>query len=260
MKSWKSSEDAERSADMAPLRISGYGICLILGAALGGVLCIAGQKSMQHRDRVSDVDLLCCFFLSLIGMGIGAKLLYISLHPQILLIRQFRDALKLVLTGFSFYGAVFGGIAATRIACHGFHLPFPEVMQRLTISYPAIYTIAKIGCGIRGCCFGIRYNGPFAVQAPSGMTRFPAPYAEAMISALITLSLWSVSRKNPSAALKSFLLLHALERFFFEFLRAAETKSMLGVLSVTQLISIAIILKSICNKISVRKQKIRTQL
>lgn len=77
-------------------------------------------------------------------------------------------------------------------------------------------------------------------MSPSGICRFPVQLLEVLLSFTVWV-IMVVGKRKQRNAVKIFSLLHGLSRFFLEFLRDGGSKTMLGILSVNQWISILLI-------------------
>ena len=243
---------------MEKLRISWYVVFFLVGIIAGGCVCLPIKRRDEGRKerlieekQICFVDLLCCYLFQIIGMCIGAKLLYLCTNPDRLTVHGFDDIVEIVFTGFSYYGGIFGGILAVAFACLGFRLPIRVVMEKLSGSYPMIYACAKIGCGITGCCYGKAYEGMLAIVSPSGVSRFPIQFVDAFVSMLVVVCLCLYRRKRDRNAtdkcfrekgsLMLFFFLHAIERLILDFGRADLPKNIGGVCCVNQIISLVLV-------------------
>lgn len=231
-----------------------YFLLLLFGAAAGFFTIFA------VRREENKIDLLCGYLFQLIGMAFGAKFFYVLTDLQSLRMRNIYEMLQFLLTGFSFYGAIAGGMAAFYLYCRIYKLPFQKMSETFVFSYPVIYAVARVGCFLTGCCYGIPYQGIFCIVSRTGVNRFPVQLLESLCS-LIVLGVMLLarvlqkSRDERSKAQKPikevslvtcFLTLHATGRFFLEFLRDGGSKSMLGELSVNQWVSLGVIVICVC--------------
>lgn len=225
-------------------QISWYGLFLIAGAFIGFFACLAAFLCEQHgkneESKIKKLDILCGYLFQLLGMTLGAKLLYILTNPASIRFDGLFGILTFIFTGFSFYGAIFGGIGALYLYCRIYKLSFSESLKIFIFSYPVIYGIARVGCFLAGCCYGIPYTGVCCLMSPSGICRFPVQLLEVLLSFTVWV-IMVVGKRKQRNAVKIFFLLHGLSRFFLEFLRDGGSKTMLGILSVNQWISILLI-------------------
>lgn len=263
------------------MKVSWQGVFSLAGmlAALAAAFWMNGKNK-----TVAALELVCGFLFEILGMAAGAKLLYLLLHMGEIAVGSFWDILKLVFTGFSFYGAIAGGVVALWFYCRIFGIGFGALLRALGITYPFIYAFAKIGCGVAGCCYGVLYDGPLSVRCAGGIRRFPLQWLDALLGFFVAayclreaymrktggvdgkraedagrngiggeraadMEVDAADGKSAEDAKKgcgvgtfgSFLTLHAVQRFFLEFLRGAGAKDMVGALSVNQIVSLCVL-------------------
>ncbi len=125
------------------LNIGTYGLCILIGAVAGiGVALIRAKRRSFPVE-----DTLFLSFFALIGVGVGAKILYlITILPD--LIEHFRgiftslEAINLLFTnGFVFYGGLIGAVLAMWWYTHHFKMDFWQSVELL------------IPLGSAGSCF-----------------------------------------------------------------------------------------------------------
>ena len=125
-----------------------------------------------------------------------------------------------------------------------------SLIELLCITVPAVplmYSIGKIGCFVAGCCYGIRYDGPFSVtyyyslSAPKGVSLFPIQIVESIIFALIYIYIKFLQKKNISKqyTISITFILCGFFKFVLDFLRNSHINK---ILSTNQFVSIIFIL------------------
>jgi phosphatidylglycerol:prolipoprotein diacylglycerol transferase len=107
------------------------------------------------------------------------------------------------------------------------------------VALPAGEAIGRFGCYFSGCCFGTRCEVPWAIYQHDAW-RHPAQFYAAAIAAVIFVVLWNLRAKLPREGdlFRLYLLLFACGRFGLEFFR--ESPSLIGPLSLAQLICLEI--------------------
>ena len=105
------------------------------------------------------------------------------------------------------------------------------------LALPAGEAVGRIGCHLNGCCYGERWDGPWAI-VQHGATRHPAQlYSAATAAATFGALLWISGSPSPSGSswrggwgerkegdlFRLYLLLFGLTRFGLEFLRWRES-------------------------------------
>lgn len=209
------------------------------------------------RRRSVRFSLYDCFFsilMALVSAGICGKLLYIIIEhravAECFMEYPLEQALEMVLSGgFVLYGGLFGIVIGLWFASHENHLDFRTLLDAMAPSASLAIAFGRIGCLLGGCCYGRPYDGPLAITypegsyAPSGIPLFPSPIAESLGALIITAVLLIYERKK-DRRLNSMLLLFLLYaplRFILEFFRGDSARGMIGRLSTSQAISIAMV-------------------
>ena len=151
--------------------------------------------------------------------------------------------------GLVFYGAPMGGAAAYALAVRLLGLPGFRVLDLAIPGVPAAHAMGRIGCFLGGCCFGRPWEGLFAVHyrhpaAPAslyGVTRHPVPLYEAMalLALAFVLLLWPKDKTGDGRWVGVYLVAYAVIRSAMETLRGDVARGVVGVVSTSQLISVA---------------------
>ncbi|MGE5529794.1 MAG: prolipoprotein diacylglyceryl transferase [Patescibacteria group bacterium] len=169
------------------LPVYAYGASLALAFLLA--IALASREARRrgiNPEIVVDIALALC-----LGGVIGARLLFVLLdlgyyldHPwQILNIRA---------GGMSFLGAAFAGFGAAwwHVTRKGYE---PWALADLCVPYAALgYAIVRLGCFLRGCCYGTPSGVPWALACKEGdpfTLRHPAQLYASLGSFLIFLIL-----------------------------------------------------------------------
>lgn len=136
--------------------------------------------------------------------------------------------------GFSSMGGLFGVIIITMVL----GLLFSEYKEVLWTAFgtviPLLYSVSKLGCFLVGCCYGIKYDGPFHViyshKAPlTGVNLFPVQLLESLVFfGIFIVSVYLIWIRK-SAGISFCLALCALAKFSLEFLRESNQSVFLGV-------------------------------
>lgn len=247
-------------ADFIKNTISYYtfaAICAVIAA--GAVYFIIG------RNRPTPVSFrIYAFIYTLFGVFIGGHLLFFivglgswikeyghDIHST----ADFIDAFAQGASGMVFYGGLFGALLALFIFCRVHHLPLRGEFNNAVTVFPLFHGIARIGCALTGCCYGIEYHGFFAMtytkeQIVAGrtddltdFTRFPVQLLEAALNiALFALLLAVYLRTRDKYSItRIYLAAYALIRFLDEFLRGDAVRGIWGPFSTSQWISLAVI-------------------
>ena len=138
--------------------IGTYGLIAVLAALLCGMLFMIALK----KRGVMMEDGVFFFMFVLLGVVIGSHLLYAVTQyrfiPYLFKKAEFSlwlSRVQYVFGGSVFYGGLLGGIG---IGCFGLKLLkldvnlFSDLMAPIV---PLFHGIARIGCFLAGCCYGI---------------------------------------------------------------------------------------------------------
>ncbi len=225
-----------------------YGLFLVVGTVVGILLLYltAPQKGL-FRD-----DALYSGLYALIGGLLGAKLLYLLTALPILVRHfayfsgSFSAFYALFAGGYVYYGGLLGGVFTMWLYSRQFKTPFLPYLDHAAIFLPLIHAFGRVGCFFAGCCYGIPYQGIFAVIFPletlglAGVALFPVQLLESLLNFLLFLGLFFVFRKQRKSgqAAATYLVCYALIRFALEFLRYDEVRGSFWLFSTSQWISV----------------------
>lgn len=197
-------------------------------------------------------------FLSLAGMALGAKLfgyltgIYRSIGlGNAITIDTLRD------TGIVYYGGLLGLIAVYSICLKYKHCALDaHSLDVLAVCIPLFHAIARVGCFLSGCCYGVVHTGLFAIKYTTIIEgnidvnlRFPVQLLEALFEILLFIYLLSLLRKEDWKAknlLGRYLSLYSIGRFFLELLRGDVRRGIIYGISFSQCISVLIWIVLVC--------------
>ena len=231
-----------------------YGLLAIVGF----VLAVLVAMSLSKKYGLPPSDVGFASFYCAIGLIIGAKLMYfITMLPKF--IRNFDVfldnpwlVLMYVFSGFVFYGGLIGGAIGVIIYCKQFSVPLKPFMNVAAPAIPLMHAIGRIGCVCAGCCYGMEYDGPFAITYPCheftyeicGVPRFPTQLVETAVNLVLAVSLYIFVKKGvkkDGQPIGIYLIVYSIMRFMLEFVRDDSVRGgMLG-LSTSQWISLLLL-------------------
>ncbi len=249
------------------LPIRGYGLMLLLGASSGvGLAC--------HRARQVGLDqevLLSLAFWMFISGILGARLFYvIEYWEDRFQGGNFRETILQVLNfpegGLVVYGALLGAGVAFVVFTQKHRLPTLAMADLIAPSLAIGLAFGRLGCLLNGCCYGGPSTLPWAVTFPPGSPPYmdqiahgeipateamparskpvhPTQVYSAVNAGLLAWLLWAYypfrRREGEVAALM--LSIYPISRFLLEMIRIDESAMFGTGLSISQNISLVIL-------------------
>lgn len=241
----------------------GFIVALGIIAALFFIFRKAKEKKILNRTE----ELIAYFAVSAL---IGGRLAYVAVNPS-----EFSSVLSLFEIwkgGIISWGVLIGGIAGIFIFKITAKIKADRLFSIVDLCAPYFAlasAIGRIGCFLRGCCFGIQTALPWGVIYIEGLSSHqglgavhPTQIYHAIADFLIFIVLLRINRKKDILEKKSkkskyeffskkggvfllFLALYSAERFFIDFLRWHSANDYIGRITVTQFIFIFIFLISL---------------
>lgn len=231
---------------------------------IGIAAALAIVLLLQRRTKLTVSHLLWLSACAAAGIFVGGHLLFFIVGlpdfikndiPNIHSLDQLLDSLYYASSGLVFYGGLLCALLFMYFYIKARNLPARPYLNNVVISFPAFHCIARIGCLLNGCCYGIEYHGPLAIQYNAShispgindeitdFTRFPVQPLEALLELIIFLILlyFFLKKGDDFAVTPAYLLMYAAVRFFDEFLRGDSLRGIWGPFSTSQWISLAII-------------------
>ena len=254
------------SIDLGFMEIPMYGLMFMIGF----ILAMIWIRSLTGKVGVDKSDALFAAIYGIIGLLIGAKLLFlITKLPNIIknfdeYVKWFKadymDALNYALGGMVFYGGLIGFCLGVWRYCAHFKVKIFGIVDLYTPFLPFAHAFGRIGCFCAGCCYGIEYHGFLSVQFPynemspelSTVPRLPVQLIEAGLNficfgVLLGIMLKNVKKKKEERKLKQgqllgfYLVYYLIVRTILEFFRDDSVRGGIGFLSTSQIISILLI-------------------
>lgn len=200
-----------------------------------------------------DYKQILVWGFTVLGVVIGARLFGCFTNVFISLYNKRAITLDVVSkAGLVYYGGLFGSILFFDIGVKCFITSGSEMMKNaFSVVTPLFHSVSRVGCMFAGCCYGIDYSGPFAIQYERhGIIswHFPVQMTEAVLECLIFILLVSVFFRTPRGTLRNikirsyYLFFYATVRFVTEFFRGDEMRGEFGTFSFGQFISAIVII------------------
>lgn len=244
-----------RGQEMLPyVHIAGRNIPVYsLTAAAGIIAAVLYLKIMVRREAFRDLDrdLELAFLAALFGTAVGAKSLYLLLASG----RITKDVAtlgigpavyKYTAGGFVFFGGMIGCLAALYIYSRRAGLSFSHLMSLMLPAFPLAHAFGRFGCFAAGCCYGtesgsiISVTYTDALYAPNGVPLVPVQLMEAALELVFFVLLYRDAKKGSPGILMlaKYFLMYGCTRFILEFFRGDTCRGFVGLLSLSQVISL----------------------
>ncbi|NLY89801.1 MAG: prolipoprotein diacylglyceryl transferase [Firmicutes bacterium] len=201
------------------LEIYSYGFMVAL-ALLVGLIWVG--KAIEKRG-IGKFDLAIDIAVQLFFGGlIGARLFYIvTEYPYYL--KNPLAVFRLADGGLSFFGMIIGAFIWGVLYAKRAKLPTWQLADLIAVYLPLGYALARVGCLLNGCCYGVPSKLPwaFVIPAVDNLQRHPTQVYAIIASLLIFVVLWLLreNRYFPGFLFWLYVELYAVSRFIIEFFR-----------------------------------------
>ncbi|MCM8765284.1 MAG: prolipoprotein diacylglyceryl transferase [Candidatus Omnitrophica bacterium] len=202
---------------IGPISVYSYGFMLVLAFVISTSLA----KQKAKKEGISPDLIVNLSTYLLLGGIAGARLLYVFLN-----IEEYRKTplqiFMLQRGGLSFYGGMLGGFLAGFLFVRKYKLSLVKTADFISPYLALGQAIGRIGCFLRGCCYGKETSFFLRVRFPDEVVfRHPTELYASLLNFFIFLFLYH-SYKNKYFAGETFLIylmLYSLKRFLLDFLR-----------------------------------------
>jgi phosphatidylglycerol:prolipoprotein diacylglycerol transferase len=226
-----------------------YGVMYAVGYTLGYRL--ARTRTAQAFAAIDVVTLDRFVAYLVIGMLVGARLVYATVYDRPQFARDPLEILRVWHGGLSFHGAVLGMTTATIVFARRHRMSKLRLLDLLALAGTPGLFFGRLGNFINGELFGRATSVPWAMIFPTDprqLPRHPSQLYEALAEGVVlSLILWALARRSlsrgwywPGLLSGAFLIGYGLFRFLLEFTREpdAQLGFVLGPFSMGQLLSI----------------------
>jgi phosphatidylglycerol:prolipoprotein diacylglycerol transferase len=196
------------------LEVPSYGVFMVLAVAAG----IAVYYREAAKRRTVSENTFYIFMAGLAGGALGAKIPIVILYWREMVGRQ--GAWDVLISGRSIVGGLLGGAVAVLLVKRALHIR----ERKGDLFAPAIalgMAIGRIGCFLRGCCYGTPTTLPWGVDFGDGIARHPTQLYEALFMLGTFAGLMAIKdRAGPPGTLFRILMVSYFTcRFALEFIR-----------------------------------------
>jgi phosphatidylglycerol:prolipoprotein diacylglycerol transferase len=204
------------------------------------------------RDAAFAGDLA---FWLMIGGIVGARIAYVIANYN----TQFRNdplaMLRVDQGGLIFYGGFAGAALAVILFARWRHEPVLALGDFAITALPLGHALGRVGCFLNDCCRGRLADAPGLLTL--GCARYPVQLYESALNLAVYAFLFRfyLRHRTPrgGAVVAAYLCTYPVGRFLLEFLRGDE-RERLGMLSVAQYLSLALLATGIVLGAIVRRQ------
>ncbi len=234
--------------DLFGFHIASYGTLIVCGGLISNFIAYI----ILHRKKMDFNDFILLESFGFLGAILGAKILYLIVSFKEIdwvRITEMSYLQQVMMGGFVFYGGFIGGILMALIAAKKYDIDFYKYANEIFFLIPFAHAFGRLGCFMAGCCYGVPYNGRFAVVFPvnsfaiHGIKLFPVQLVEAFSLVIIAIIIYLVKNflhKNYSIEL--YFILYGTMRLILEKYRYDDYRGEFLGISTSQWISIALIL------------------
>lgn len=195
--------------------IQSYPFFVSLGLVVG-ILFYIHEAKKQHSLNENSFYIA---FGAIVGGILGAKILEWIINYDVL-IANFTN-IDVIFSGRTVMGGLIGGIIGAKIAKKITGIKG----KRGNLFAPGValgIAIGRIGCLLRGCCFGVPTNLPWGFDFGDHIARHPTQIYESIFMLMLFFVLLQMKKnKNlqPGQLYKTLMISYFTFRFFIEFIR-----------------------------------------
>lgn len=242
---------------IGPLRLRWYGIMYLVAYFVGYRLVLARIRRGASALTRKDLDALIPYLV--IGMLIGARLVYVFVYD----FPEYRahpwSALAIWTGGLSFHGAILGMACAIALFARRYRVPMLAVTDIVALCGAPGLFFGRLGNFINGELYGRPSDLPWAMVFPKDplhVPRHPSQLYEALAEGvLLSVSLWILDRVAhrrgwywDGLLTGAFVVGYAVVRILVEFTREPDAQLgfiVFGKFSMGQLLSAIMLLVGI---------------
>lgn len=223
-----------------------WGLLNAIAIIVAGIFIYRNAKKQFSGNQILEM------IVSMVAGGIiFARLGYILLN-----LSEFSNIISIFSVssgGLEGFGGLIGGILGGYIYCKLKKIDFGKFLDISAPWLALAFAIGRIGCFLRGCCFGLPTDLPWGVIYNDGSIAslyyyeavHPTQLYHALADFLIFLILILINKKKEKRIIKLkeksgslfllFLILYSAERILIDFLRWKSPADTMGIFSVQQI-------------------------
>ena len=221
---------------LGPLAIRWYGACAALASIVSYFLLMRRARRFNLKDQqVLDVMLIC-----VLGGMVGARLEYVRRFWSQYYANDFLGIFRVWEGGLVFQGGFILVALILILLCWRRHWSIGDIADLTAPVLPIAHAIARVGCLLNGCCFGIPWKhgvvypaagnevlqrqierGLLPPDAVSPLPVVPVQFLESLLCLAIAAVIYLLERRKllTHRRFLVYVLLYSAGRILLEFLR-----------------------------------------
>ncbi len=206
--------------ELGSITIYSYGLFMALGILAATIWLVQKVK----KEGKSTEFIFDCVLIGVVLGILGARLFFVFLYERSYYLANPLQILNLQQGGLAFYGGFVLGLVGILFYLYRKGI---SVTYFLDLAAPATalgYAIARLGCFMRGCCYGKPTTVTWGVVFPivDGLKRHPTQLYSVLAGLIIFIILvWIMKRgaRFPGQIFSLFLIFYGISRAVIEFYR-----------------------------------------
>lgn len=225
---------------LGSINVYSYGLMYALAIIIGSFIILkVGENRGLNKDKLYNLIVVV-----LVSQFIGARLFYIFAHYDYYLTNPL-DILKIWQGGLIFYGGFLFGLLAAYVYVKKNQLNLLKHLDAIAVGLPLGFAIGRIGCFLRGCCYGLPTKLPWGILSEGQVIHPTQLYY--VLAGLIIFTILFILRKTKyfdGFLFWIFILMYTSLSFVIEFFRYYEVR--VWIFSVSQLFDIVFFIIALC--------------
>jgi len=218
---------------IGPLSLRWYGLMYVIGFVFGFHILRARIRAGFMRVSMQYADTYVTYVV--VGMLLGARLVYVFVYNWSYYSMHLGEILALWTGGLSFHGAALGMMIASWLYARNYKVNFLSVLDTLAICSPIGLLVGRIGNFINAELYGRVTDVPWAMVFPTDpqqLPRHPSQIYQSFTEGFLLLLILSLSHKRLFKAGKLrngmlaaiFVGAYGVMRFIVEFTRQPDAQ------------------------------------
>jgi len=201
------------------LKIYSWGFMVAIAFIVATI--ISAKEAKRRNINPEKIYSLVTYII--IGAIIGSRIGYLLFNPT-----RFSDIFKIWEGGMAFHGGFVGGLLFAFLYVRKNKLNFYDILDTCAPSIPLAQAIGRIGCFLRGCCYGVATTLPWGINYLKEVRHPTQLYSSlALLIIFIFLSKQKYKKNFKGSLFLTYVIIYSVFRFFIEFIRT-EPRILLG--------------------------------